>query len=49
MSGSIIFEIKVSDSDFDWVTDFVKEAGLVAEPNSKYVNSFDHSATDIWL
>ena len=45
--NSIIFEIKASENDVDWLARVTQEIGLASEPNSKYANAFEHVIDDV--
>lgn len=47
IQNSIVFEIKCRENDPDWLADIVQELELVAEPNSKYTNAFEHTSQDV--
>ena len=49
LDGSIIFEVKAAYNDIGWVNEIIRQAGLVSEPNRKYANAFEATATDIWV
>lgn len=48
LSCYIILEIKAHDDSSLWIQELVHRFGLKSEPNSKYVNSIDHTSQLIW-